>query len=307
MPEYEPVDRLCLSFVEEFFNSRFNYGAAIASMARAALDLVEVEVFVSSDDRPLLESELRDYGVDPCSVTANTDSPGRGILAEYLPVFCRDSRGRGRGLLFTDPHLSRCDELRRFSGRLLDRMGLGRIEMEEGFATAKVAANEDLCLVCEDVATESAMAFLRSTFPHQEFVAVPALAGDRTTDLDMFLWPVLPGTWLVSQYSKGSSREESVFPSVQAIRNHGHRVVRLPGLDHIVEGDVDTMPNYANGVLLNGRALYPIYGRREDEVTASLLESLGLEAVPVWSGEIIRSNSGPHCICKTVPSFEAAG
>lgn len=59
IPEYEPVGRRCLSFVEEFFNSRFRYGRAIAAMTKAALDLVEVEIFVSPGDRPILEGELR--------------------------------------------------------------------------------------------------------------------------------------------------------------------------------------------------------------------------------------------------------
>jgi hypothetical protein len=127
VPEYEAVSRLCLSFVQEFFNSRFRYGRAIAEMAKAAPDLVEVEIFVSAGDRPVLEDELREAGVDPGSVMLNTDSPGRGIMAEYMPVFCRDRQSRPRGLVFPVDGLDLRDEV---VGELLDSLGLEPVPID---------------------------------------------------------------------------------------------------------------------------------------------------------------------------------
>lgn len=302
VPEYEPVGRLCLSFVEEFFNSRFRYGRAIAEMAKAALDLVEVEIFVSGEDRPILEGELREAGVDPGSVKMNMDSPGRGILAEYMPVFCRDEQGRPRGLVFPVRKLDLCGEVLDFAGRFLGSLGVEPIAMNASFATARLAVNEDLCLVAGGKGLEGALEFLRHTLDDMEVRSVPPLAGDITRDLDMFLWPVVPGTWLVSEYPRGTGQSESVEESVRVIREHGHMVLRLPGLERIREADVNTMPNYANGVLLNGRALYPAYGRPEDGPVGDLLASLGLDPVPIDSSCIILTQSGPHCISKTVPA-----
>ena len=302
IPEYEPVGRLCLSFVEEFFNSRFRYGRAIAEMAKAALDLVEVEIFVSGEDRPVLEDELREAGVDPGSVKMNMDSPGRGILAEYMPVFCRDARGRPRGLVFPVDGLDLRDEVLDFAGRFLGSLGVEPLRMDSSFTTARLAVNEDLCLVAGGEGLEGALAFLQETFDEMDVRGVSPLAGDITRDLDMFLWPAVPGTWLVSEYPRGTEQAESVEQSVRVIREHGHRVLRLPGLEHIREADVNTMPNYANGVLVNGRALYPAYGRPEDGVVEELLDSLGLEPVPIDSSSIILTQSGPHCISKTVPA-----
>jgi hypothetical protein len=302
IPEYEPVGRLCLSFVEEFFNSRFRYGLAIAAMAKAALDLVEVEIFVCPEDRPALEGELRAAGVDPACVTLNTDSPGRGILAEYMPVFCRDGRGLPRGLVFPVDSLDLRDEVLHFSGRFLDSLGVEPLRMDISFATAKLAVNGDLCLVSGEEGSENVLEFLRQALEGMEVRSVPPLAGDITGDLDMFLWPVVPGTWLVSEYPRGTEQSESVEESVRVIRQHGHRVLRLPGLERIRRDDVNTMPNYANGVLINGRALHPAYGRPEDVRVGEILSSLGLDPVPIDSGNIILTQSGPHCISKTVPS-----
>jgi len=302
IPEYEPVGRLCLSFVEEFFNSRFRYGRAIAEMAKAAVDRVEVEIFVSRGDRPVLEDELRDSGVDPGSVMLNTDSPGRGILAEYMPVFCREGRGRPRGLVFPVDGLDLREEVLDFAVRFLGSLGVEPLSMDASFSTAQLAVNEDLCLVSGGEGMEGALEFLRQALDDMEVRGVPPLAGDITRDLDMFLWPAVPGTWLVSEYPEGTEQAESVERSVRVIREHGHRVLRLPGLERIREGDVNTVPNYANGVLVNGRALYPAYGRPEDEMVGDLLASLGLDPVPIGSSSIILTQSGPHCISKTVPA-----
>jgi len=302
IPEYEPVGRLCLSFVEEFFNSRFHYGRAIAEMAKAAPDLVEVEIFVSGKDRPVLEDELREAGVDPGSVTLNTDSPGRGVLAEYMPVFCRDRQSRPRGLVFPVDSLDLRDEVLAFAGRFLASLDVEPLSMDSHFTTAKLAVNGDLCLVAEGEGLEGALEFLRQALDDMEVRGVPPLAGDITRDLDVFLWPAVPGTWLVSEYPEGTEQAESAEQSVRVIREHGHRVLRLPGLERIREGDVNTMPNYANGVLLNGRALYPAYGRPEDGMVGDLLASLGLDPVPIESSSIILTQSGPHCISKTVPA-----
>ncbi|MBD3369450.1 hypothetical protein GF402_03695 [Candidatus Fermentibacteria bacterium] len=61
------------------------------------------------------------------------------------------------------------------------------------------------------------------------------------------------------------------------------------------------MPNYANGILVNGMALFPAYGRPEDDVVGNALQEQGFEAIPIDCRDVILSNSGVHCISKTVP------
>jgi hypothetical protein len=51
---------------------------------------------------------------------------------------------------------------------------------------------------------------------------------------------------------------------VEVLLAHGHTVHRVPGLVLTVRGEVNTVPNYANGVILNHAALVPAYGRQCD-------------------------------------------
>ena len=177
--------------------------------------------------------------------------------------------------------------------------------MNDSFGTAVISVNEDLCLIAEDMASGDSglrrLDFLRKSFPCQTFVPVPTLEGDTTRDLDMYLWPIKPGKWLVSEYTEGSTQEQSVQPAICRIMEHGHEVIRIPGLNQIRYDDVNTMPNYANGILINGYALYPSYCRSEDEAVGEILEENGFDATPIDCTDIILSNSGLHCITKTVP------
>jgi hypothetical protein len=54
IPEYGPVNKLCLSFVREFFNTRFHYGKTLCEIIRAVRDFVEIEMFIG-------DSELQNF------------------------------------------------------------------------------------------------------------------------------------------------------------------------------------------------------------------------------------------------------
>ena len=82
---------------------------------------------------------------------------------------------------------------------------------------------------------------------------------------------------------------------------HGHMVNRVPSLEPIIYDDINTMPNYANGVIVNHAALVPAYGRKEDEVIQHILRDYGYEVLPIDCRDIILSNGAVHCVSKTVP------
>lgn len=305
IPEYEPVGKLYLSFVQDFFHSRFNYGRTICEIARAVADRVTVEVFVSDDDTELFLGLLEQNDIKPNEIVLNHDSPKRGIIQEYFPIFAEDEKGNGLGLLFSNEYLDAREYLFRFSERVLNSIGILGLAMNESFGTAVISVNEDLCLIAEYLVTGDSglrrLQFLKENFPTQVFIPVPTLEGDSTRDLDMYLWPIKPRTWLVSQYPVNSLQELSVQPAIHRIEAHGHEVIRIPGLDQIAYDDVNTMPNYANGILINDCALYPSYSQPEDEIIGEILSANGFEAIPIDCRDIILSNSGLHCISKTVP------
>jgi len=305
IPEYESVGKLYLSFVQNFYHSRFNYGRTICEMARVVADRVTVEVFVSEDETEFFLDLLEQNDVKPDEIVLNHDSPKRGIIQDYFPIFAEDEKGNGLGLLFSNEYLDAREFLYRFSERTLNSIGIFALVMNESFGTAVISVNEDLCLIAEYLANGDSglqrLQFLRKNFPSQVFVPVPTLKGDSTRDLDMYLWPIKPGIWLASQYPENTPQEQSVLPAIRRIEEHGHEVIRIPGLDRIAYDDVNTMPNYANGVLINGCALYPSYCKPEDEIVGEILRVNGLDAIPIDCRDIILTQSGLHCISKTVP------
>jgi len=309
IPEYEPVKKLYLCFVREFFDTRFHYGRAQCEIIRAAQPEVEIELLISPDEIAVFRAICEAQGVALTRVTFNHDTPARSILAEYAPIFARDEQGNRVGLTFRNPLLENGAALKDFSERMLVREGFQPWNTGMDFSTAHLLVNEDVVFLSEYFFREGrqrrAYEMLRRAFPTYHFYLVPGLAGDVTHDLDMYLWPIAPKTWVVSEYAQGTPQAQSVAPAVQRLKAHGHRVHFVPGLERIKYADVDTMPNYANGVIINRTALVPAYQRSEDRIVQEILSAYGYRVRPIDCSHIILSNSGVHCISKTIPSNTA--
>ena len=305
IPEYEPVGKLYLSFVHSFFNTRFGYGRTICEMAEAASPGVNVEVSVGAADQEWWQAEVARNLPGHVRIATNPDSPNRGTVTEYVPIWAMTDGGRGVGLVFRQPHLGDRDALRQFAERFARNVGATPLDIGFDFTTAGLVVNEEVVLLSshwfQGEASAASYGWFTSSFPQQSFYVVPSLAGDVTNDLDMCLWPIAPRAWIASEYPEGCPQAESMRPALQILREHGHTVHRVPGLEPIVYDDINTMPNYANGVLLNRTALVPIYGRTEDDVVIGILRDYGFEVCPIDCRQIILSNSGLHCISKTVP------
>ena len=208
VPEYDPVRKLHLCFVQNFFNSRFSYGTAICEIIMAARRLVEIELLVSPSDLVFFQNECDKIGLNLEGVTLNEDSPQRGILAEYAPIFAENEEGKGVGLVFQNPFLENRAELKSFSERMTTRLGFETLQTGFEFATTFLLVNEDMVLLSDrllmGVDKQEKIRFFEQNFPNQSFHVVPALAGDVTGDLDMYLWPIAPRTWIVSEYPPGT-------------------------------------------------------------------------------------------------------
>ena len=111
IPEYEPVGKLYLSFVRDFFHTRFEYGQTICDVVSTVPEEVDVEVFISDDEVPVFQDLLDLNVIDRNRVSLNPFSPLRGILAEYFPVFCETHHGSGVGLHFKHDRLDLSDFL----------------------------------------------------------------------------------------------------------------------------------------------------------------------------------------------------
>lgn len=305
IPEYEPVQKLYLSFVQDFFNTRFNYGKALCQIIKAVQPYLEIELLVSLPDLPYFQAECARYQVTLDNVSLNHDTPERSIIAEYVPIFASSETGENIGLIFQHPFLENAVGLKQFSQRLTARLGFQPFELGFGFATAHLWVNEEVVLLSDAFFRgedrETKLKFFSEHFPTQFFHTVPPLAGDTTKDLDMYLWPIAPKVWIVSEYPPHTPQADSIEPALQVLKEHNHAVHRVPGLEPIIYDDINTMPNYANGVILNQLALVPAYQRQEDEVISSILKAYGYQVFPIDCSEIILTNSGIHCISKTIP------
>jgi len=305
IPEYEPVQKLYLCFVQDFFNTRFGYGKALCQIIKAVQPYLAIELLIGPPDLLYFQAECDKYHVTLDNVSLNPDTPERSILAEYMPIFAQSEIGEDIALIFQHPFLDKQVELKQFSQRLIPRLGFQPFELGFAFATAHLLANEELVLLSdyffkgEDGNTK--LKFFTDHFPTQSFHIVPSLAGDITRDLDMYLWPIAPKVWIVSEYPHHTPQAASIEPALRVLKAHNHTVHRVPGLEPIVHDDINTMPNYANGVIINQIALVPAYQRKEDEIVSRILRDYGYQVFPIDCSEVILTNSGIHCISKTIP------
>ena len=305
IPEYEPVGLLYLSFVQEFFNSRFKFGKAICKIAKVASRYVDVEIFITYQDIQYLEKEMEASNLDSVNIVFNYDSPGRGILAEYTPIFAETNDGVGTAIIFNNSKLNSFEKLRSFSDRLAKKLNLNLLDIEDEFTTSALIVNENLCLVSEDLFQDSnaqrKLTFFQEHFSEQTFVQVPSLAEEVTPDLDTYLWSIKPNVWIVSEYPEDSKQAESIGPALETLRKFNQTIHRVPGLERIAYDDINTIPNYTNGLIINNAALCPAYNRPEDEIVVEILKSYGYDVFPINCRDIILTQCGIHCISKTVP------
>ena len=291
--------------MHDFFNTRFQYGKTQCEIIQAAHPFVEVEIFVGATDLPYLASEFEKYLVDRDWVTVNDQTSGRAIMAEYVPVFARKNMGEGIGLVFSNPYLDEPVDLLEFARKMATENGYPPVDLGFDFATAMISVNEELVLLSSSSMMgpdkEQKLEFFKRNFPQQHFYVVPPLAGDLTNDLDMYLWPIAPHAWIVSEYPVGTPQAESIAPAIRILTEHGHTIHRVPGLAPIIYNDINTMPNYANGVIINSAALVPQYNRKEDDLVRNILREYGYQVLPIDCSIVILSNSALHCISKTIP------
>ncbi|MBL7127418.1 MAG: agmatine deiminase family protein [Ignavibacteria bacterium] len=305
IPEYEPVGLLYLSFVQKFFNSRFKFGKAICEIAKVASRNIDVEIFIAHQDVPYLKKEMEDANLDSANIIFNYDSPERGILAEYTPIFWETTEGKGGAIIFNNTKLNSFEKLHSFSERLSKKLNLNLLDIEVEFTTSAIIVNENLCLLSKDLFQDSnaerKLLFFQEHFSEQTFVQVPSLAEEVTPDLDTYLWPIKPNVWIVSEYPEGSMQAVSIEPAIETLHKYNQTIHRVPGLERIVYDDINTIPNYTNGIIINNAALCPAYNRPEDDIIVKILEEYGYDVYPINCQDIILTQCGIHCISKSVP------
>ncbi|GEM_PF-2950618 len=313
IPEYEKVSKLYLSFENEFFNTRFEYGKAISDIVKAVNGKLPIEIFVKADDENILVGEFLKHRISLENVKIINKYSGTSITTSGFPIFGeRVSDSKSVGITYNylrshENYESSFKEIEKFGKWIIEKEGLVEINLNFDFNSAAVAVMDEVVLVSEDIIEKNRETeikeILRKLFA-QDVHFVPSLPGDFTRDIDTYLMPLRNKIWIVSQYPKGSDQRTAIDKTVSILKDLGHQIHFVPGLKIIKYDDIDTMPNYVNSIILNDLVLVPEYKIGEDSFIKEILISYGFEVAGIDSRKIVESNSVLHCISRTLPVFE---
>jgi hypothetical protein len=308
IPEYEPVSRLFLCFVHNFYNSRFKYGKALAEIIQAALPYVEVELFIAENEIEIFQGELKKTGISINDTQLNFKTPNRSILNEWAPIFCTDENRKGYGLTFNwlrnHPDYKELSYLEKFSGSFAKYLALEEHHLDFNFSTAAVSVNENIVLVSKHYLSEEndyEITQLKNILKQNQIIPVPPLAEELTFDLDTYLLAIKPKVWILSDYPQNSPQSKSIAFTKNILMAMGHTIHLVPGLERICYDDINTIPNYTNCIILNNAVIVPAYNRKEDKYIQGILSDYGFDVFPIDSRDIVLTNSVLHCISKTLP------
>lgn len=309
IPEYEPVTKLYLSFVQDFYNTRFHFGKVIGAIAKAALSYVEVEIFVDDKDVKYLEKELGNCGVSVNDVILNFNSPGRAIINEWAPIFCIDNASIPRAINFkwlsNHPDYKELKSVELFSETFSDKLGLKKIKLDFDFSTAAVSAENDIVFACKYYFPENTQRFdiFKNIISDQSIFLIPSLADEPTEDLDTYLLPIKPKVWVIANYNIESPQAKSVEYAYKILKDLGHTVHFIDNPDKISYQDIYTYPSYCNCIILNKAVIVPSFHRKEDDTIKGIFKDYGFDVYQVDCTDIVLANCGPHCISKTLPAL----
>ncbi|MBN2790855.1 MAG: agmatine deiminase family protein [Candidatus Delongbacteria bacterium] len=310
IPEYEKVSKLYLSFENTFFNTRFGYGKAIAEIVDAVNALVPVEIFVKTDDENVLFKEFQKKRISLENVKIINKYSGTSITTSGFPIFAESTNGSEFfGITYNylrnhENYDCSFKKIEKFGKWIVEKEGLKEIHLDFDFNSAAIAVMDDVVLVSEDIIDKNREVEIKDILIQlfsQDVYFVPSLPGDFTKDLDTFLMPLKNKTWIVSQYPTDSVQISAIDKTVSILKNLGHRIHFIPGLKSIKYGDINTMPNYVNSIILNSYILVPEYKIEEDRFIKEILENYGYKVVGIDSRKIVESNSVLHCISRTLP------
>lgn len=294
---------MVFAFAEAFYNTRFGYGKTIAELTQRLHQRVNIEIFCSAEDRSYLEFEMRGRGLSDDAYSVLEPVPDHCTLNSFMPNFGVNNDGDLCALTFPfltdhpdyDPIFKHCEWI---AENYLNKRNIPFLRMPFPFGTARLAANDRLVLVSS------------KHHQHEQWFnenidqcccVVPHLETENTGDLDVFLVPVLPDTWLLTRFPSRRSENATVDSVKKLLEHHGQTVIPIPGLDPIRYDDVDCLPGYANMLLVNGLAIVPLYGCSEDRTMMKIMQVLGYTVCGVDGRKVAESNAVFHCMSKCIP------
>lgn len=305
IPEYEPIRSIYFGYNSEFYRSPLGLEKSLGEIVTALQPVVEFEAFSSPLDNPWMRMGLKRCGADLNKILYAMYPPASCEMAEYPPLFAEDDSGGAAGMVFQNPLLEHPADFE-YGELLTNRLRFTPYDLGYEFSPSHCLVNEDVALVAERLFSgaeqEEGFEILKDNFPEQHFYRVPSLPGAGSTALDRYLWPVFPKVWIAGEYPAGSRQAESVEPALRILREHGHTLQRVPGLEPLEREGVQALPVYTGGLTVNGLAVVPQYGRAEDGAVRDILKEYGYRLARVDATNLALAGTSMRALFKLVPA-----
>jgi hypothetical protein len=303
IPSYEPLRKFYISYKHDAFTEPFNLEKVLCEVTAAVQPLVEIDAFARPADNPWLRMALGRRDVNLNTILYNFNPPPSGAIGEYAPLFIANDEDVSAALVFQTPGKEHPADFE-FGEMLASRLRFVPYEMGFDFSLAHLLVNEDIALVSghffqseEDENFE----ILKDNFPDSVLFRAACLPGWESQGLDAYLWPIAPKTWIAAEYPAGSPRAVAMEPALNFLRERGHSIHRVPGLEPLERDGAKGLPSYTHGLIVNGLALVPQYGRAEDEAVKTILSRHGYGLVPLDCTDLSLAGLGLRTLVKTVP------
>jgi agmatine deiminase len=301
--EFEPQEQLIIPWNP-------SYSELITQVAARATH--ELDVVIAADPQELDEVRwhLEDARVDLAAVDI-LEIPLESIwMRDYGPIVLRRGDGARRMMDPSYPYRYHDDEAPQELAKRL--WGTSAVRVPLIIEAGNLLSNgRGVC-----VATSQAIAndyfrysrrhvqrILRRHLGCQRLVVLPAIPGERTGHVDMFVALTGANSALVGQYRRRTNPKgaRALDRAAYRLRKVGFRVTRIP-MPEVKKGVYRT---YTNLLILNRTVLVPVYqqDRRWERRALTVLRSAfpGRHIVPIVSDELIEVEGALHCIGMNVP------
>ncbi|TNF25363.1 MAG: hypothetical protein EP329_23205 [Deltaproteobacteria bacterium] len=303
--EYEPVQALILALADDAIELIPRFVDIIEAGQREARVVILYSAEATKDE---LLSALAHANVELLDVELEQVPLDSSWVRDYGPVFALTKAGDFRII-----------DTRYYDARPADDAVPTRVGDAWGFSVSRpplVAEGGNLlfdghgrCVVSDEVLVRNDVWEISelqdvyaSYFGCTQVTVLPALAGEGTGHVDMFVTITGPGEAMVGAYLDGADLEnaERLEESAALLRDAGFTVRRVP----MPTNQDGRFRSYTNALAINGSVLVPIYrdDRRYEERALAVFAEAYPERriIPIDSTELIQWSGSIHCLTMTV-------
>lgn len=141
---------------------------------------------------------------------------------------------------------------------------------------------------------------MKASLGCQKMVILTPLVDDVTFHIDLFAKLVADNTFFVGDFPAGTENKELQDENARALEAMGYDVVRIP----VLNPNSGNYLTHINTFLINGYALMPTYGIKEDKIAKAAYERAGYKVLEIDSRDLQNTGGAVHCILRSKPALQ---